>query len=128
MALRSRLQQEARLSDDEVRQLIEVVGRGVEGHDVLVKEGAATHALDAEQRKVVLSMLSDPAGVYDEGMRREGEVVSRVLNGPGLSNNAEIEAAQRLWVDIGTLLPHRYQFTYAFPGYGDYEYQLTIRP
>ena len=40
----------------------------------------------------------------------------------------EIEAAQRLWVDIGTLLPHRYQFTYAFPGYGDYEYQLTIRP
>jgi hypothetical protein len=73
-------------------------------------------------------MLSNRAGVYDEGLRREGKTTYRVLNAPGRSNNAEIEASQRLWIDVETFVPVRYQFSYAFPGYGDYAYDLAVGP
>ena len=80
--------------------------------------------MSQDQHAVVFGMLSNRAGVYDEGLRREGGNSFRVLNGPGRSDNAEIEASQRLWIDVETFVPLRYQFTYAFPGYGDYAYDL----
>jgi hypothetical protein len=126
--LRERLREETRLTDDEVRQVIAEVGQSLAARTVRIKEGADTRELNAEQRDVVFSMLRDPVGVYDEGLRQADGKTYRVLNGPGRSDNAEIEALQRLWIDLGTFLPGRYQFAYAFPGYGDYEYQLIVQP
>ena len=72
-------------------------------------------------------MLTLPAGVFDEGLRREGEAVARVLNGPARSDNVEIETTQRLLIDVRAVLPRRYEFSYAFPGYGqDQAYDLII--
>ena len=104
--------------------MIAEVGRAAADRRFRVKEGAEARELNPEQREVVFSMVSDPVGVYDEGLRQVGNTTYRVLNGPGRSDNAEIEALQRLWIDLETFLPGRYQFAYAFPGYGDYEYQL----
>ena len=126
--LRDRLHQETRLSDTEVQQVIGEVSRSVAGRSLLIKDQAASRALEGEQRGVVLSMLGDPVGVYDEGLRREGDAEYRVLNGPARSDNAEIEATQRLWIDVQSFLPLRYRYSYAFPGYGDYEYELTPNP
>jgi hypothetical protein len=124
--LRQRLEQEARLSDQELGRLCDEVGRTIEGRAFRIKDGDATKELIGEQHSVVFGMLSNRAGLFDEGLRREGGITYRVLNGPGRSNNAEIEAAQRLWIDVETFLPLRYQFFYAFPGYGDYAYDLVV--
>jgi hypothetical protein len=51
----------------------------------------------------------------------------RVLNAPGRSRDSEVEAARQLWVEVETFLPRRFQFTYAFPGYGDYAFDLVDR-
>ena len=120
----TRLQQEARLSEEELARLCNEIIRTIEGKSFRIKDGEATRELSAEQRAVVFGMLSNRAGLFDEGLRQDGGTTYRVLNGPGRSNNAEIEASQRLWIDVETLLPLRYQFTYAFPGYGDYAYEL----
>ena len=124
--LRQRLEQETRLSDEELRRLCDEVGRTVEGKAFRIKDGEATRELSGEQHSVVFRMLSNRAGVYDEGLRREDGANYRVLNAPGRSNNAEIEASERLWIDVETFLPLRYQFSYAFPGYGDYAYDLIL--
>ncbi len=73
-------------------------------------------------------MLSQPAGMFDEGLRRERGAALRVLNAPGRSTNAEIEAAQRLLIDIETLLPRRYQFDYAVAGPDDFAVDLAVSP
>lgn len=126
--LRNRLRDEARLTEAELHDVMSEVGRAMTGRTFRVRDGAGTRDLTPDQRDVVFSMLSDPAGVYDEGLRRTDKATYRVLNGPGRSDNAEIEALQRLWIDPDTFLPMRYQFAYAFPGYGDYEYELTVQP
>ncbi len=127
-ALSDRLKQETRLSDEELGRFRDEVARAVAEKTFYIEEGTATRELRGEQRATVFSVLSNPAGVYDEGLRREGPSTLRVLNGPGRSMNAEIEASQRLWVDVETLLPIRYQFAYAFPGYGDYALELVTTP
>ena len=124
--LRARLQQEVRLSDEELGRFCNEVARTVEGKSFRIKYGEAPRALSAEQHAAVFGMLSNRAGLYDEGLRRDGGINYRVLNGPARSNNAEIEASQRLWIDVETFLPLRYQFTYAFQGYGDYTYDLVL--
>jgi hypothetical protein len=124
--LRARLKQETRLSEPEVGRLCDEVAHSVEGKGVRITVHGGTETPEGDQRAEVFSLLRDRAGVYDEGLKREGEATYRVLNGPGKSNNAEVEATQRLWVDIETLRPHRYEFTYAFQGYGDYAYDLAV--
>jgi hypothetical protein len=128
VALRGRLAQEARLSEEEIARLSEEVERTMEGKALRITDQAGTRAPDQEQRDEVFRMLRNRAGVYDEGLRREGGTLYRVLNGPGRSDNAEIEATERLWVDVQTLVPRRYQFSYAFAGYGDYAYDLSVGP
>jgi hypothetical protein len=126
-ALRERLHQEARLTDTEIDEMRLEIGRRVDDRAVRLADGGTSRVLDAEERQGVLEVLTLEAGVFDEGMRREGTKTFRVLNGPARSTNAEIEASQRLWVDADTLLPHRYEFAYAFPGVGeDRVYELTI--
>jgi hypothetical protein len=124
--MRERLQQEARLSEEELARLCTAVARIVEGKSFRIKDSEAARELSPEQHDAVFGLLSNRAGLYDEGLRRDGGITYRVLNAPGRSNNAEIEATQRLWIDVATLLPLRYQFTYAFPGYGDYAYELIL--
>ena len=128
VALRGRLAQEARLSSEELSRLREEIGRAVAGKTVRIKEGAAVRVMTEEERTVVLGMLTEPAGMFDEGVRQEGPMTVRVLNAPGRSLNSEIEATRRLSVDVQTLLPRHFQFAYAFPGYGGYEFDLIVDP
>ena len=123
--LRDRLKQEAPLSDADLARLREEVRKAMAGKTFL-KEGAAAPELDAAEREVVFGMLTDPAGMFDEGLRTKSGTTFRVLNAPGLSGNAEIEASRRLLVDIDTFLPARFEFFYAFPGYGDYSFDLVV--
>jgi hypothetical protein len=126
--LRARLQQETPLTEEELMRLTNEVSRTIEGKSFQAREGDATRALVGEQRTVVFAVLSNRAGLFDEGLRRDGGSAYRVLNGPARSDNAEIEASQRLWIDVETFLPFRYQFAYAFPGFGDYAYDLIPAP
>lgn len=74
----------------------------------------------------MLGMLIDRTGVFDEGVRSGGGRQARVFNAPGQSNNPEIEASRRLFVDVETLLPLRFEFAYAFPSPDDYAYDLDV--
>jgi hypothetical protein len=124
--LRHRLQQEARLSDAELGQLCDELARTVAGKTVrLVSPDGADRKAGVPEPDV-FNMLRDRAGLYDEGLRRDGGKVFRILNGPGKSDNAEVEATERLWIEVDSFLPRRYEFTYAFRGYGDFAYDLTF--
>lgn len=126
-ALRERLRQEARLSNDELARLRDEITRAMANKTFWITQSAGLQPLDDEQRQVVFGLLSEPAGMYDEGVRREAEKTFRVLNAPGRSRDSEVEAARHLWVEVETFLPRRFQFTYAFPGYGDYAFDLIDR-
>jgi hypothetical protein len=126
--LRARLKREAQLSNDELAILRREVSRSIAGKRFRIKEGAATRELSAEQQILLFEMLGEPAGMFDEGLRRDSGTALRVLNAPGRSNNSEIEASQRLFVDIETLLPSRYQFDYAFPSADDFAVDLVVAP
>jgi hypothetical protein len=124
-ALRERLTQDATLSPEELGRLRDEVTRAMAGKTFRARQGESARALDAEQQIVVFGMLSDPAGMFDEGVRTENGTLFRVLNAPGHSSNAEIETIRRLWVEVETLLPRRFQFNYAFPNPEDYSFELV---
>jgi hypothetical protein len=128
VALRERLKQSAQLSADELTQFIGQIQRALTGKNVLVAQGGGPREMNDEQRAVVLGMLADPVGVFDEGMRTDGGRVRRVLNAPGKSLNEEVEAARKLWIDVDTFLPIRFEFVYGVPGYGDYGFDLAVKP
>ncbi len=126
-AWRTRLAQDTRLTDDELKRLRADVGKQVSGKVVRVTENGVARTLDEAETAATLEVLTLPAGVFDEGIRREGERTVRVLNGPAASDNAEIEAAQRLMIDVQTLRPVRYEFAYAVPSYGtEIRYDLLV--
>ncbi len=126
-ALRDRLRSEARLGPQELDQVRAAVSQRIAGRAVQVTEGEDVRTLDDSQRALLFDVLTLPAGVFDEGIRREGTQVFRLLNGPARSDNTEIETFQRLWIDADTLLPRKYEFAYAFPGYGqDRTYELSF--
>jgi hypothetical protein len=124
--LRTRLKQQSPLSNDELARVRAEVSRTIQDKHVRIKEGAAVRDLDQDQTTVVLGMLTDPVGMYDEGLRQESGTTFRVLNAPGVSSNAEIEAARKLWIDVETFLPRRFEFVYAFLGNGDYSFDLIV--
>ena len=128
VALRERLRDERRLSDDELAQVRAVIARAIDGKVVRAREGTETRVLENAERAEVFNMLEHPEGLFDEGLIRESDWLVRVLNAPGKSNNAEIEASQRLWIDVEALAPRRYLFQYAFPGYGDVAFDLLVEP
>jgi hypothetical protein len=124
-ALRERLKQTSPLSNEELGRLGDEVSKTMAGKTFL-REGAESPRIEGEQRAIVFGMLTEPAGLFDEGLRENDGVTCRVINAPGISNNAEIEASRRLWIDVETLLPRRFEFAYAFPGLGDYSFDLTV--
>jgi hypothetical protein len=126
VALRARLTLDARLSNQELDGLRREVIRTIAGKRFSIKEGTATRTASLEQQTLLFEMLSEPAGMYDEGLRHDGGAALRVLNAPGRSSNAEIEAAQRLLIDIETLMPRRYQFEYAVSGPDDFAVDLAV--
>jgi hypothetical protein len=126
--LRARLVLESQLSNEELARLRDEVSRTIAGRRFLVKQGDGTRELEPQQQRLLFEMLSEPAGMYDEGLRRETGVAVRVLNAPGRSTNAEIEASQRLFIDVETFLPRRYQFDYAFPSAEDFAVDLAVAP
>lgn len=126
--LRERLRQEAQLSPDELDRLRAEVSRTMGDAAVEIREGTATRPLQPEQRVVVLGMLEDPLGLFDEGPRREGDETFRVLNAPGVAPSSEIDAARRLWIDVETFLPRRFEFSYNFQSPDNYAFDLLVDP
>ncbi len=124
--LRNRLKQEALLTDDELGRLVTEVGKSIGDKPVRITQDGAAKDLDANQREVVLGMLANRTGMYDEGLKQFDGRTIRVLNAPGLSQYMEYSAARRLMVDVETFLPRRFEFTYEFQGMGDYAFDLTI--
>lgn len=124
--LRQRLTQKPSLSSEELARVRNEVGEAIVGKHIRIMEGEAAHELDEDQRTVVLGMLTNAAGMYDEGLRQESGTTFRILNAPGVSPHAEIEAARKLWIEVETFLPRRFDFVYAFPGYGDYSFNLAV--
>jgi hypothetical protein len=123
--LQSRLEQQTTLTAEEIGRVFDEVNRTLHGKQVrVVRDGVASDLL-GEERVVVLGMLSDRVGVFDEGVRT-GESPMRVFNAPGLSTNPEIEAVRRLLVDVRTFVPRRFEFAYAFPSPDDYQLDLVV--
>src|SRR4030095_10576556 len=112
-ALRARLKQEDRLTPDEIRAFFDQIAPAIADKRVTVKQGALTRALDDEQRASVLGMLSDPAAVYDGGMKVEGKTVWRGLKTGGTPAMSELDATQTLWIDVDAFVPRRYEFEYS---------------
>ena len=127
-ALRARIKQEARLSSEDVTRLLAEVRQSVAARPVLIKQGTDSRPMTDEERGVVLGMLTESAGAYDEGLRTGGGVVLRGINAPARSDNEEVEAARKLWVNVETFLPQRFEFVYGVRGYGDYAFDLSVAP
>jgi hypothetical protein len=124
--LRARLAQQAPLSTEEIARVFEEVNRTIEGKTMRIVRGSTTSEIGASEREVALGMLIDRTGVFDEGLRTGGGRRARVFNAPGQSNNPEIEANRRLYIDVESFRPLRFEFAYAFPSPDDYEFDLEV--
>lgn len=124
--LRALLSKQATLSAQDLTQVLDEVNRSLAGKKVRISQDAALRELDPVERDVVLGMLTDRVGLYDEGPRAGGDRRVRVFNAPGISLHPEYSAARRLFVDIETFLPRRFEFSYEFPGMGDYAFDLLV--
>ena len=124
--MRSRLKEERRLTPDEIRALFDQIAPGIGDKTLSVRQGAVTRELSAEERTLVLGLLSDPGSVYDEGLRREGTSIWRGLTTGATPALSELDAMQTLWIDADSFLPRRYEFAYSSPGFGDYAYDLIL--
>ena len=127
-AMRARLKQDGRFSPEEVAALFAQIAPAIAGKNVTVKQGALTRVLNQDERASVLGMLSDPGGVYDDGLRVEGQHMWRALKTGGTSALSELDATQTLWIDADSFVPQRYEFQYSSPGFGDYAYDLSFGP
>jgi hypothetical protein len=127
VALRARLKQTSQLSRDDLGKTLDEIGRTLEGKKVAAKQETVSQELTKEQRDVVLGMLTERGGVFDEGLEKSGDLTVRVINAPGISANPEYSAARRLLVDVETFLPKRFEFKYEVEGMGDYAFDLDVQ-
>jgi hypothetical protein len=122
-SLRARLKQPARLTPEELTRVLDEVAHSLAGRSVqFVRNGSVENPTD-QQRDIVLGMLSEPAGVFDEGLRIDERPSLRVLNAPGRSANRELDAARKLFIDTDTLLPRKFEFV---SGDASEEFSLEI--
>ena len=124
--LRTQLEQQDKLTPEEVGRVFDEVNRSLQGKEIRTVREGVVNELVGEDREVVLGMLTDRAGVFDEGLREAGDSLLRVFNAPGRSTNPEIEAVRRLFVDVRTFMPRRFEFAYAFPSPDDYQLDLAV--
>jgi hypothetical protein len=124
--LRARLTQQPQLSSEELNRTLDEVKGTLEGKTVRFMRDGVEMTLDAQQREVALGMLTERAGVFDEGLRTAGDTTLRILNAPGRSLNAENVATRRLLVDVETFVPRRFEYSLEFPDPGTYELDLIV--
>ncbi len=125
VSLRERLKQSATLSTDELAGLRAEVSKTIGDNTVSIRDGSGTREL-GDRRALVLGMLTDPVGLFDEGLRIQDGETFRVLNAPAESTTMEIEAARRLYIDVETFEPRRFEFAHAFPNPADYSFELVV--
>ena len=125
-AIGARLASPAKLTSEEIAQTLQAVGRAMRGRQPRMKQGAVTRPLDERERAQVFDVLADARGLEDVGIKQNDGVTARGLRVPATSPQSEIEATGTLWIDVNTLLPRRYDFAYAMPGFGDYTLDLTF--
>jgi hypothetical protein len=125
--LRARIKQEATLSPQDLSRMMDEVAHTLDGKKVQATRDSMTSDLDQEQRDVVFGMLSNREGVFDEGLRTTSGSALRIINAPGLSLHPEYSAARRLFIDVETFVPRRFEFAYEFPGMGDYALDLNVQ-
>lgn len=126
LALRARLKQGARLSTEELSGLLDEARRSLVGKTVRYRQNDVTAELDPDQRKVVLGMLDDRNGVYDEGLQTSDNARTRVINAPGDSIDAEYVTIRRLWIDVDTFLPRHFELTNDVARTGGYSLDLLV--
>jgi hypothetical protein len=127
-ATKARLKSPMPLTRQEIAPVLEAVGRAIAARVPRVRQGAVTRPLDERERAQLFDVLADAGGLEDVGLRTMGGVTLRGLRSPATSPQSEIEATGTVWIDVGTLLPRRYEFAYAMPGFGDFGYDLTFEP
>lgn len=125
--LRTRLEQQDKLTPEEIGRVFDEVNRTLQGKRIRVARDGTENDLLGAEREVVLGMLIDRVGVFDEGLRTPGDSAVRVFNAPGVSTNPEIEAVRRLFVDVRSFLPRRFEFAHAFPSPDDYQLDLAVK-
>jgi hypothetical protein len=125
-AIKARLASAERLSRDDIARVLEATGRAMAGRPPRARQGAVTRPLDEKERAQVFDVLADPYGLEDVGIQHIGDATVRGLRAPATSPQSEIEANATVWIDVATLLPRRYDFAYAMPGFGDVTLDLTF--
>lgn len=124
--LKTRLTQPAPLGTDDLAALIAESAHVIEGRTLRVSDGTTTAPVDAGSRAVLFVILGGSLPVEDLGLRTTPAGTFRVLRSPATPPRSEIGAKQSLWIDIGSLLPARYEFVYEVPGMGDLVYDLRF--
>jgi hypothetical protein len=124
--VRARLKLPARLVGDELTRTFEQIASRVQDRTIHFTKGSTRAELNREQRLVVLGMLTDRAGVFDEGLRTDGDRQLRVFNAPGTSILSEYDATRRLLIDVETLLPARFEFTDTASFEENYIFELDV--
>ena len=119
-----RLKASAPLAYPEIIQLVGYTLAAIGGRPVRIREQGTVRERDAKGRAEVLAVLGNGAPVSDAGLRTADNRTLRGIEGPGTPVHSELDAAQTLWIDIGTFLPHRFELTYSLPGFGDYAYDI----
>jgi hypothetical protein len=120
-----RLRTSAPLTQTELDQLVSYARTAVGGRPLRVREQDAVRVLDAKGTADILTVLTGGVPVSDAGMRSADNRTLRGIEGPATPPHSELDAAQTLWVDIDTFLPHRFELTYGLPGFGDYAYDIA---
>ena len=120
-----RLKTAAPLTQAEIGQLTSHTLAAVGGRPISVREHAAVRTLDEKARAEILTVLGGGVPVSDAGLRTADDRLLRGIEGPATPARSELDAAQTLWVDISTFLPHRFELTYSLPGFGDYAYDIA---
>lgn len=124
--IKARLQSPTKLTQDEIGQTLAGINRAMGGRVPLLRQGAVTRQMDEKERNAVFNVLADPRDLEDMGIRTVDGAARRGLRAPATSPQSEIEAVATVWIDVGTLLPRRYEYAYAMPGFGDFSYDLTF--
>jgi hypothetical protein len=125
-AFRARLKANVELSQDDRTRLIAESARAMAGKVARIQDGPLTHDLDDKSRAGIFAILTGRLPVEDGGLRMAGGGTLRGLRAPATPPQSEVDASETLWIDLETLLPRRFEFTYSMPGFGDAAFDLTF--
>ena len=125
-AIKQRLQSPSPLTRDDIATLLAATNRAMGGRVPLLRQGAIARQMDEKERNAVFNVLADARALEDTGLKTIDAIPMRGLRTPATSPQSEIEATATVWIDAATLLPRRYEYTYAMPGFGDFSYELTF--